>query len=464
VVQNSLVLSGWSQLLGDVKKSLLPSLAVLLEDEQRSSDQRRTIATLFGEFAANDAGAFRALEEKLSDPGTRIKSRANIGAGLLAMGHGEKVWPLLKHSLDPTLRSYLVERIGPTGVDAKMLMEHYSRVKDVSIRLAILLALGSFGFDRLPAGERERWLPTLLAVYRDDPDAGIHSAAEWVLKQWSYQTRVHEIAHELATGKVEGNRRWYVNHQGQTFAIQRKPHLSGSGKDEEPLDFAIGTSEVTAAQFHEFNEDYKVDKEVTPTPDCPVNQVSWYGAIAYCNWLSKKEGIRPNQWCYVCKEGKWEFASNYRKLEGYRLPTEAEWEYACRAGTATKWSCGDGDADLLMKYSWSRLSFSNSEARSSPVGMLKPNDFGLFDMHGNIAEWCQDPRAKLGLSSKETASEIEKNPRRIADDVNRTLRGGAFLYMPRDVQSTASMGAFPTHRGNSMGFRLVRNLSRQTRQ
>jgi len=78
---------------------------------------------------------------------------------------------------------------------------------------------------------------------------------------------------------------------------------------------------------------------------------------------------------------------DYRQRTGYRLPTEAEWEYACRAGSGTGWSMGDGE-DLLPKYAWY---FVNSSSRSHTVGSLRPIDRGLFDMHGNALQWCQDP-------------------------------------------------------------------------
>jgi len=91
-------------------------------------------------------------------------------------------------------------------------------------------------------------------------------------------------------------------------------------------------------------------------------RVSWHDSVAYCEWISKKTG------------------------QNYRLPTEAEWEYACRKDTTTKWSFGDDEKEL-EKYAWYD---KNSEKKTHPVGELKSNPWGLYDMHGNVYEWCED--------------------------------------------------------------------------
>src|SRR5262249_37344418 len=113
--------------------------------------------------------------------------------------------------------------------------------------------------------------------------------------------------------------------------------------------------------------------------------------------LSRKEGLPQDQWCYLPnKSGRladgMQLAPNYLQRTGYRLPTEAEWEYACRVGAVTSRYYGESE-ELLEKYAWY---VKNSAQRTWPVGILKPNDFGLFDMHGQVEVWCQDEAMDYG--------------------------------------------------------------------
>ena len=200
--------------------------------------------------------------------------------------------------------------------------------------------------------------------------------------------------------------RWYVNGQGQTFAVIPAPgefeigsppdergRFGGEDRRRVQIDypFAVAMKLVTVAEFKKFRPDFQYSKQYSPGEDTPINEVSWYDAAAYCNWLSEQEKVPKDQWCYE-PNAKGEYAegmkvkANYRELSGYRLPREAEWEYACRAGTVTAWSHGSDEA-LLGHYAWY---FVNSNSTMHPAGALKPNGLGLFDMHGNAWQWCQD--------------------------------------------------------------------------
>jgi formylglycine-generating enzyme required for sulfatase activity len=141
------------------------------------------------------------------------------------------------------------------------------------------------------------------------------------------------------------------------------------------------------------------------------------------------------------------------KRNGYRLPTEAEWEYACRAGAGTSRYYGLS-TELLEKYAWYQ---ANSKDRAWPGGRLLPNDLGLFDMLGNVYEWCQDrfqsyQPGRTGISSDNMNASID-----IDISIPRLLRGGAFTNRPVDVRSALRGWSAPTNRNLFIfGFRLAR--------
>ena len=151
----------------------------------------------------------------------------------------------------------------------------------------------------------------------------------------------------------------------------------------------VATMEVTAEQLRAYksNPEYKPEGRAAREPGVVANATLWYDAAGYCNWLSLQAKIPPEQWCYPreLKPGVKIEADSLKRC-GYRLPTETEWEYFCRAGTETSRFFGGSDA-LLSRYAWTWL---NSKDRTYPPGRLLPNEFGLFDTLGNVVEWCHD--------------------------------------------------------------------------
>ena len=144
-------------------------------------------------------------------------------------------------------------------------------------------------------------------------------------------------------------------------------------------------------------------------PDRPVERVSWADAIKYCNLRSQKEGFRP---CYDLETLACDFAA-----DGYRLPTEAEWEHACRAGTTTAYSFGSDPAGL-RDTAWLAVSAGNT---THPVAQKAANAWGLYDTCGNVAEWCNDWYAEDTYRKREAM-----NPRGPASGDRRVIRGGAW--------------------------------------
>jgi formylglycine-generating enzyme required for sulfatase activity/tetratricopeptide (TPR) repeat protein len=398
--------------------------------------------------------------------------QASAGAALLRMAETGPVWLLLQQHPDPRLRTWLIHRLGPLGVDAELLAKRLLEEPDASIRQALILSLGQYTPDRSlgpPAG-LAFLSATLLELYRDDPDPGIHGATGWLLRRWGYGGEVRQIDRDLATGKIEGDRRWFVNKQGQTLVVIPGPveFLMGSpaGERDRGADeilhrcriersYAIGSTEVTVAQYKRFQADFvHTVMHRSPEGDCPVLGVTWYEAVEYCNWLSGEEGLPENQWCYVPNaQGRYaegmQLASDWLSRQGYRLPTEVEWEYASRAGTVTSYGFGES-RELLGRYAWY---LDNSQERSWPVGSLLPNALGLFDMHGNVLNWCQDwyrGYARTGLRLDDGTSAIGAGSRRVG-------RGGSWDDGPVHCRS-AFRGRFSSGlRFNILGFRPARS-------
>ena len=187
--------------------------------------------------------------------------------------------------------------------------------------------------------------------------------------------------------------------------------------------FRMAVTPVTAELYHEIMQGEAPSEGREQTP---AENVSWFDAVEFCNRLSKREGYRR---CYYRLFGRW-FC--YWRADGYRLPTEAEWEYACRAGTKTRYSFGD-DSDRLDRYTWFRGRAAHE------VAQKLPNPWGLYDMHGNVWEWCWD---WIGPYTNEAATDPRGPKKPDLNQPYRVVRGGSFDDPPEVLRSAARFG-FP---------------------
>ncbi len=266
-----------------------------------------------------------------------------------------------------------------------------------------------------------------------------------------------------------------------TFTMGSPKEEEGRRHDEGPQHeveitkaFYMGAYPVTKGQFAAFVQDdgYQTDAEkdgkggwglnlataaweqkpentwrhprFPQVDDHPVVEVSWNDATAFCAWLSKKEG------------------------KSYELPTEAEWEYACRAGTTTRFWCGDTDASLKGNANiadaslhascpgatWA-VAWDDGHAFTSPVGTFKANPWGLYDMHGNVWQWCADGYDKY-------QERYIKDPKGKESANSRVLRGGSWRVDPRNCRSAHRYNFVPAYRFDYDGFRVVLRLPART--
>ncbi len=234
----------------------------------------------------------------------------------------------------------------------------------------------------------------------------------------------------------------YVFVEGGTFQMGRTD--SGADSDESPV------HEVTVASFYmkatEVTQgEWKAVMGNNPSyfsgDDLPVANVSWYDAVEYCNALSKKEGRTP-----VYQISVESVMANWA-ADGYRLPTEAEWEYASRGGSKSRGYryAGSNNVDNV---GWYR---DNSGARTHPVGWKRANELGLYDMIGNVWEWCWDWYGDYSSGS-------QTDPRGPASGSSRVLRGGSWGNYARILRLTRRVSNSPVLSGDDLGFRPVRRM------
>jgi formylglycine-generating enzyme required for sulfatase activity len=279
------------------------------------------------------------------------------------------------------------------------------------------------------------------------------------------------IDRELARAPP-GGRRWLVSREGHTLAVVHRPEIFRMGSPESepdrdddetahdcliPRSFAVATHEVTAEQFQRFldatGRTHRPPRlHSSKDPEAPVVSVSWLEAAQYCRWLSEREGVDPDEMCYPpvdeIKEGA-KLPADYLSRTGYRLPTEAEWEYACRAGAATARAYGSSPA-MLRHYGWY---IQNSGDHTWPVGRLKPNDLGLFDMYGNAWEWCQNQLKPYPAGPGVSEDREDQTTISLRD---RVMRGGAFGSHDSNVRSARRYPFQVTYL--SVGLRVVRTV------
>jgi formylglycine-generating enzyme required for sulfatase activity len=238
---------------------------------------------------------------------------------------------------------------------------------------------------------------------------------------------------------------------GGTFTMgspisEHSRHYSFNADDEKQRQitissFYMGRTEVTQREYQGI---MGMNPSYFKGENLPVEYVRWFEAVDYCNRLSLAEGLTP---AYMIsgsgnnREVKWDRSAN-----GYRLPTEAEWEYACRSGTITAFNTG-------RNLNTRQANFDNHLRRTAEVGSYPSNAWGLYDMHGNVSEWCWDlfdDYNPADLTDPQGPSSALYNRR-----INRGGNWNIWDYLCRSAFRYANV---PYDRGSTLGFRIARNM------
>jgi formylglycine-generating enzyme required for sulfatase activity len=419
------------------------------------------------------------------------RRRAAAALSLLRLGEDPLLAELFTPDDDPESQTQFVAGLKARGVKPAPLIACLNRAPRMQekVRRGLILALGEFTFEELPTLDRENLVERLDAWYRTDPSSVIHAACGWLLRNWELADRAYRFDHEPHAADYRADRQWFLEQVGEpvgpgmalTMVVFRPGEfLMGSPPAERDRQthetqhrvkltrpFAMADRIVSRALYFRFlregrgaaaAEAYLASLEETTADDKhPATGLSWYDAVSFVRWLTAESGMGESDQCYADPatleldahghpaDRQWPF---YPERRGFRLPTEAEWEYACRAGTITAFSFGS-DPSVAGDYGWFQGNSSGS-LRSSAC--LRPTGRGLVSMHGNSAEWCYD---WLGFIPGGTGID----PVGSADGPCRAIRSGSYLSGVSLSRCASRAGLPPEFAAPYAGVRVVCTLA-----
>jgi serine/threonine protein kinase/formylglycine-generating enzyme required for sulfatase activity len=458
---------------GDVDAAFLISQIKQIESEEVDN-----LLTALGHARHNSLQAIQiAAAAAQSDSDERREARLavaelHLGAATIASSMCQ-----IDNRPDPIRRTILIDEFAKWhGSGARPIeMSSFCRSPgDSALRSGLCLGIAEIPSARLGAEERAAWMPIIADWYLNMPDGVTHSAARCVLHRWGAKLP------QIAPTPPADDREWHTNMLGMTMLKIRPGQFVRRDNRDGDIDpdakdqtvkltraFFLCDREVSVGQFQQFIDDpdcppeekprgwTDVDANISPTAAHPVQMISFYDAILFCNWLSRRE--KNLSVCYERTGAKEKSGVDGREFDawrrvpgatGYRLPTEAEWEYACRAGTTTLYACGTSVA-LLSMYAVFQSDHANE------CGSKLPNGWGLFDMHGNLREWCQDWHQPYGADDFVIDPEgAPKNENR-----GRLSRGGFWNGLSIRCRSSSRNTFLPWAAHNALGFRLAAFLT-----
>lgn len=410
----------------------------------------------------------------------RAARQTRIALAELFVGHNGPLKSILAGQLGNDVRNYAATQMSQWEATPELPLALLRQDEiDLETERTALVALGHFGRESFRPGDWDRLVREIQTLSTSTDRAPLRSAALWCLRRWGV-TWQEEIPGQ--TEHADMSRDWHVNSLGQTmvtislvveFRMGSPSSEAFRGDSERQYwtrigrSFSIAATETTVDQFQQFlddpstpekvRDDFHFSEQYAPTEDAPQISVTYEEAVRYCQWLSRKEGIAEDQWCYPSVEDlaegeQVELPDNFLERTGYRLPTAAEWEYACRAGESAPRFWGHLSS-LTPHYAYYS---TNSEYRARPVGQLAPNGFGLFDMLGNVKERCQDIYGWYQTPSDRYYRRDDFTDVRTIAVGDFDLRGGDFRSPLPNLRAAERTHASGDTRNHTVGFRVVR--------
>lgn len=426
----------WAELLMPVSNQLSNDLVERLMVAPTTIDRSTSIAVI--RVLNRDAG--RPPDRLLQIADTQVDSadleslrrKAAAAAALAELNDWRAAIEGLAARPDPTYRTEVVAALEMAGFRApsilRILEGQSAGTAPPGVREGLLSSLGAIEFPRLSTPVQQRLRQAVREIQLDArASTETRALSDWLLGRWSL----------LSESEQETARRRLIR--------LTLPDDLVESDTQRPWKFEIRACPIMAREFLEFRPGHSYDTQTAHSMDCPVNKVTWFDAVAFCNWLSERHGLPRDQWCYLPNsDGIYDVGmtipADIHSRKGFRLPTTVEWDYCSKAGSTTPWSWGKSP-ERADRYAWS---LGNSGYRTHPVGELRPNSFGLFDMNGNVWEWIHD-------TPKPSFTET-------VGDEPRFLRGGTYLNDAASIRNDSQIANQPHTRTGADGFRVLRRI------
>jgi serine/threonine protein kinase/formylglycine-generating enzyme required for sulfatase activity len=385
---------------------------------------------------------------------------------LFMLGDIEILKNAINQSDNPELRANLIDTFSRHNLPQSWLAEQIEDASNpLALRRACAHALALYLENRLPPTESQRFSAFVAQASHSIDDPGLRSAIEAICSRWQLEVPNWQESNDEFRTKA-GQRMIVLRPKGPFLrgSFANEPGRDGQKEILHPVQlrhpFALSDREITIEQVKQLMPEFGTDQsyaDYAKSDDCPAIAISYFDAVKYCRKLSEAEGLAESDMCYPKVEdirSDMKLDPNFMSRKGYRLPSEAEFEFACRAQTITARPFGLGKR-LLADYAWT---FENSNETVHPVAKKIPNDWGFFDLLGNAFEWCQDAAVD--------GYDWRPHVLRLDDPVNtalraRSMRGGAFLYQPSNARSAQRDFQGPSDIRVYLSFRIARTMMEQ---